>query len=47
MLGDAGITAEHDGVTWQFTSAEHAALFQANPAVYLPAYGGFCAFATA
>ena len=34
------------GATWRFASAEHKALFEADPARYLPAYGGFCAYGT-
>ncbi len=34
------------GATWYFASAEHKALFAADPERYLPAYGGFCAYGT-
>jgi hypothetical protein len=30
-------------VTWHFASAENKALFEANPAQYAPAHGGWCA----
>lgn len=40
-------TAEHEGATYRFASAEHLATFEENPAAYAPAYGGFCAFGTA
>ncbi len=43
--GLIGIAAEHDGVTYRFASEEHRALFQKNPDKYLPAYGGWCAWA--
>jgi YHS domain-containing protein len=33
----------HQGVTFYFASAEHKALFDQQPAKYLPQYGGFCA----
>jgi len=33
----------HQGVTFQFASAEHKALFDAAPARYLPQFGGYCA----
>ena len=36
----------HDGAVWRFASAEHKALFEADPERYLPAYGGFCAYGT-
>ncbi|MCU0831891.1 MAG: YHS domain protein [Rhizobiaceae bacterium] len=45
--GDAQITADHDGVTYRFASAANRDLFAANPERYLPAYGGYCAFAVA
>lgn len=45
--GDFQITAEHKGATYRFESEENKALFVANPDVYAPAYGGYCAFGTA
>lgn len=33
----------HEGVTFHFMSAEHKALFDREPARYLPQYGGYCA----
>ncbi len=33
----------HQGVTFRFMNAEHKALFDADPARYLPQYGGYCA----
>ncbi len=33
----------YQGVTFQFASAEHKALFDAAPARYLPQFGGYCA----
>jgi YHS domain-containing protein len=33
----------HEGVTFHFASAEHKALFDKEPAKYLPQYGGYCA----
>jgi hypothetical protein len=36
-------TVEHQGVTFRFARAEHRALFLADPARYLPQYGGYCA----
>ncbi len=41
--GDAKIKAESGGLTYRFATAEHRALFLANPKAYEPAYGGFCA----
>ena len=43
MPGLAAIKSVHQGVTFRFASAEHKALFDANPAKYIPQYGGFCA----
>ncbi|TWI83940.1 hypothetical protein IQ13_2059 [Lacibacter cauensis] len=34
-------------VKWLFASAEHLALFKANPANYEPQYGGYCAYGLA
>ena len=43
--GSINFTGEHEGVTYRFASKEHLTLFQDNPAKYLPAYGGWCAWA--
>ena len=32
------------GVTWLFSSAEHQAIFEANPRAYAPQFGGYCAY---
>src|SRR5271168_3572377 len=45
--GDFTITARHEGATYRFASEDHKALFEKDPAKYLPQYGGFCAFGTA
>ena len=45
--GDYKITARYNDATYRFASQEHKALFEANPAKYLPQYGGFCAFGAA
>jgi len=45
--GDFQITAEHNGATYRFASEDNKALFIADPEVYAPAYGGYCAFGTA
>jgi len=42
--GDAAYTSSHDGIDYYFTSAEAQFLFDAEPAAYLPQFGGFCAF---
>jgi len=45
--GRADITAEHDGATYAFASAENRARFLADPARYVPAYDGHCAYGVA
>ncbi len=42
-VGQPQIKSVHEGVTFRFASAEHKSLFDANPAKYLPQYGGYCA----
>lgn len=42
--GDAGVTASHDGATYRFASAANRDAFTADPAKYLPVYGGYCAY---
>lgn len=43
--GSAKFKSTHDGANYHFASAEHKALFDANPAKYAPAYGGYCGYA--
>jgi len=43
--GTADHSVTHEGATWHFTTAEHAAAFAADPAAYAPKYNGWCAFA--
>jgi YHS domain-containing protein len=43
MLGRPDVKTVHEGVTFRFASAAHKALFDADPAKYLPQYGGYCA----
>ena len=40
--GSADHSATYQGATWHFSSAENLALFEADPAKYAPAYGGWC-----
>ncbi|MFD0982639.1 YHS domain-containing (seleno)protein [Tropicimonas aquimaris] len=47
VAGDAAHVVEHDGVTYYFASEITAGQFTADPAAYMPQYGGFCAFAVA
>lgn len=45
VQGSAEHASQHDGATYWFASAEHKVLFDADPTKYLPAFGGFCAYA--
>ena len=45
--GKDSYTVEHAGLKWQFASAEHRDLFRADPAKYVPQYGGFCSWGVA
>lgn len=38
-------TATHAGATYRFATAEHKAAFAADPAKFVPQYGGYCAWA--
>lgn len=42
--GDKAFESVTDGATFRFASAENKAAFDANPAAYLPQYGGYCAY---
>jgi YHS domain-containing protein len=41
--GKAEFSSRHEGVDLRFGSAEHKALFEQEPAKYLPQFGGYCA----
>jgi YHS domain-containing protein len=43
--GNSRFKSEHEGAAYYFASAEHKATFDANPARYAPAYGGYCGYA--
>lgn len=43
--GLADHSAEHDGATWHFASADNKAAFEADPERFAPRYGGYCAYA--
>lgn len=45
VMGSAKISVMHEGAKYYFSSKENLKMFEASPAKYLPAYGGFCAFA--
>lgn len=43
VQGTPEFRSQHEGVDFRFASAEHKALFDQNPAKYLPQFGGYCA----
>src|SRR5437016_9928131 len=45
LKGDPRFQSEYEGAKYYFASSEHKALFDANPAKYAPAYGGYCGYA--
>ncbi len=47
LRGSADFSAEFQGATYYFNSAENLKSFKQDPAGYLPAFGGYCAFAMA
>ena len=42
-VGSAGFRSIYQGITFQFTGADHKALFDKDPTRYLPEFGGYCA----
>lgn len=44
VKGSATYQTSHDGITYQFASAENKDVFEKSPEQYLPAYGGYCAY---
>lgn len=42
--GTGNAVAYHNGHAYLFANAKNKKTFEANPAKYLPAYGGYCAF---
>jgi YHS domain-containing protein len=43
LPGKPEFASRYQGVDFRFSSAEHKALFDANPEKYLPQFGGYCA----
>lgn len=43
-IGDAQYAVVHGDATYRFASQTHLDRFNANPARYVPQFGGFCAF---
>jgi YHS domain-containing protein len=44
VMGNREYEAFWGGVTWNFASAEHRDLFQADPEKYAPQFGAFCSW---
>lgn len=44
VKGNGHYLAVHNGTTYLFASEVNEKTFEANPAKYLPAYGGYCAY---
>lgn len=44
LRGNGNFVATHDGAVYQFSSEANLETFKANPAKYVPAYNGYCAF---
>ena len=42
--GNGNHVAVHEGITYVFANEANQQSFEANPAKYLPAYGGYCAY---
>ena len=45
MKGAEKFQSEYEGAKYYFASADHKSAFDANPAKYAPAYGGYCGYA--
>jgi len=45
LLGKPALTAEFAGAIYRFATPRNRTRFLANPDVYVPQYGGFCAIA--
>jgi YHS domain-containing protein len=43
--GDKSFTTTYDGVKFKFSSKENLETFKKEPKKYVPAYGGYCAYA--
>lgn len=44
LRGNGHFVAVHDGAVYQFANEDNLNTFKANPAQYVPAYNGYCAF---
>lgn len=45
VKGKDEFMSNYKGAEWYFSSAEHKAMFDADPEKYAPQYGGYCAYA--
>jgi YHS domain-containing protein len=45
VTGDQAFSLLWKGVVWHFVSAGNQARFESNPRAYVPAFGGYCAYA--
>ena len=45
VYGSNAFTHSWNGATWKFSTAENLRKFKANPEIYAPQFGGYCAFA--
>ena len=45
VKGDKRFVADYDGVQFKFSSKENLEIFNTSPKKYIPAYGGYCAYA--
>lgn len=45
--GSKDFELEHEGVRYRFSTDDHLQQFAADPDQFLPAYGGYCAYAVA
>ncbi len=45
VIGKSELSTTHDGAVYHFSSSENLERFSADPEAYLPAFGGWCAWA--
>lgn len=47
IKGDKNYTHKYEGAIYQFSTSENLEIFKNNPKLYMPQYGGYCAYAVA
>ena len=47
VKGNGYHVTEHEGVTYMFANKKNRKMFEADPEMYLPEYGGYCAYGVA